>query len=774
MKTKFTPILSFLILVFTVFYAFKSQLPTIDKNTKIAENKFSVDRALHILAPMTNKPHYVGSKEHQNIIVYLEKELNKLGLEVNLQKQLGVNKKWHAATQTQNIFSVIKGTDPNAKALLLLSHYDSSPHSSLGASDAGSGVVAILEGLRAYLTTNPKPKNDIIILFTDAEEVGLLGADAFVNHNALIDKVGLVLNFEARGSGGPSYMLLETNGGNKKLIKAFNKAKPNYPVGNSLMYSIYKMLPNDTDLTVFREDGNINGFNFAFIDDHYDYHTAQDSYDRLDRNTLQQQGDYLLTLLTYFADADLNTLNSDKDNIYFNFPKLGMVNYPFSWNTPLFIVALILFFVITFIGVQRNKLTTKSMFAGFVPFLLSLIITVLLTVFGWKLLQIIHPQYKEILHGFTYNGHLYIFAFSMLTVAISLFIYKRYLKLHTAENLLVAPIFIWGILNFFFLLKLQGAGFFILPVYFGLLILTILLFSKLNKHLKLILISILMLPVIVIFVPFVKMFPVGLGLKMLGVSAFLIVFLLGLFIPVFKLYGNRKKWQLLFFILAIFGFVSASIKSGYNKDRKQPTSLVYFIDSVNNKAYWASYDTNPNQLNKEYLGKKPNKGSFINTPTASKYLTNFKLYKETRMVSLPHPIFEKKQDTIIGENRLIKFVVTSQRNANRFDFVAKDTLHFIDFKVNGVSFTKKQSEKYVLDTATIKNILMYFTTKSNEELEIEFSFPKNEKPFIDLYETSFDLFDNPLLFVKNTRDETMMPTPFVVNDATIIKTELQF
>lgn len=71
--------------------------------------------------------------------------------------------------------------------------------------------------------------------------------------------VGLVLNFEARGSGGPSYMLVETNQGNAKLIKAFNEASPPFPVANSMMYSIYKMLPNDTDLTVFREEGHING-----------------------------------------------------------------------------------------------------------------------------------------------------------------------------------------------------------------------------------------------------------------------------------------------------------------------------------------------------------------------------------------------------------------------------------------------------------------------------------------------------------------------------------
>src|SRR5690554_4295121 len=108
---------------------------------------------------------------------------------------------------------------------MLLAHYDSKSHASLGASDAGSGVVTILEGLRAYLHENKTPKNDLIILFSDAEELGLNGASLFVNKHPWAQDVGLVLNFEARGSGGPSYMLMETNGGNQKLISGFKRSE---------------------------------------------------------------------------------------------------------------------------------------------------------------------------------------------------------------------------------------------------------------------------------------------------------------------------------------------------------------------------------------------------------------------------------------------------------------------------------------------------------------------------------------------------------------------
>ena len=279
---KSTSILSVFIVIGILFWSFSDLQPSVSKIKSVAPTAFSLDNALYHLKNISQKTHHVGSKEHKNVQQYIVTELEKLGLETEIQIQTVVNRKWFAATTAENIIAKIKGTS-NGKSLLLLTHYDSNPHSSLGASDAGSGVVTILEGIRAFLAKNKQPKNDIVILISDAEELGLLGAKAFVEEHELAKNIGLVLNFEARGSGGPSYMLLETNGKNSQLMTEFMASKPNFPAASSLMYSVYKMLPNDTDLTVFREEEDINGFNFAFIGDHFDYHTAQDSYERLDK-----------------------------------------------------------------------------------------------------------------------------------------------------------------------------------------------------------------------------------------------------------------------------------------------------------------------------------------------------------------------------------------------------------------------------------------------------------------------------------------------------------
>ena len=367
---KFSRTLALILLVIATYWSFKSAMPNYSPNEEVAMESFSTDRALAHVKQLSKEPHAVGFSGHERAKDYIIAELNKLGLETIIQEGYTAGD-WGNLSKATNILARIKGSG-NGKALLLLSHYDSGPHSSYGASDAGSGVATILEGARAYLSTNTTPKNDIIILITDAEELGLNGADLFVNNHPWAKDVGLALNFEARGSGGPSYMLIETNRGNGTLIKEFTEAHPKYPVANSLVYSIYKMLPNDTDLTVFREDGDIEGFNFAFIDDHFDYHTALDTYERLDRNTLAHQGSYLMPLLNHFSNADLGNLKSLNDYVYFNMPIFKLISYPFEWIWPMFGLAILAFISLLVFGFQKSKLNIKDILKGFIPVLITL------------------------------------------------------------------------------------------------------------------------------------------------------------------------------------------------------------------------------------------------------------------------------------------------------------------------------------------------------------------------------------------------------------------
>jgi len=757
---------AFTILVIAIFFSFYSLMPSKSASIKIDNQQFSQQKALVQLKQISQKPHFVGAPAHDNVRDYIVKQLQLLGLKVSIQRQLGINNKWRSATEVQNILAKIRGSG-KGKSLLLLSHYDSAPHSSLGASDDGNGVITILEGIRDYLATNAKPKNDIIILFTDAEEIGLNGADAFVNHHPWAKNVGLVLNFEARGSGGPSYMLLETNGGNSKLIKAFQNANPQYPVANSLMYSIYKMLPNDTDLTVFRKDGNINGFNFAFIGDHFDYHTAQDSYKRLDRNTLMHQASYLLPLLSYFSNADLSQLNSKSDLVYFNFPFFKMISFPFSWVMPLTILAFILFVLLCLYGLMQGRLSLKGIGVGFIPLLLSLIISIIVAIFGWKLVLLIYPQYNDILHGFTYNGYDYIAAFVALTFAITYFIYNKYEKKNTLD-LSIAPLFLWIVINILIAVYLKGSGFFIISVFFALIGLVITLFSKDKRKNHIFVYSLLAIPLLIIFAPLVKMFPVGLGLKNLFISAVFVVLIMGLLVPVLANFKTKRLLVYVGILISIIFFVKADLHSGYSINRKKPNSILYIYNADTQKAYWITYDHKLDDFTKQFLGNKPIKGDIDGKIAASKYGTSLSWHKPAKIIDLAMPIIIDSIDIITNNYR---FNITPQRKVNRIELKANNNLHFKSFIVNGEAFNKQKDEEYVINTEKRKSLLSYYFTKPKDTLSLEFTLEKGEKPDITMYLASYDLFTNPNFKIK-PRSDIMMPTPFVLNDAIVIKKQL--
>jgi acetylornithine deacetylase/succinyl-diaminopimelate desuccinylase-like protein len=165
---RFSTIVSVLIILVVIYWSFADLKPSLKTSENISETEFSIDNALNHLKNISKKAHYVGSKEHKEVQNYIVSELQQMGFETEIQTQTAINKKWFAATTAENIIAKLKGTS-SEKALMLLTHYDSHPHSSLGASDAGSGVVTILEGLRAFIAKDKPHKNDIIILISDAE-----------------------------------------------------------------------------------------------------------------------------------------------------------------------------------------------------------------------------------------------------------------------------------------------------------------------------------------------------------------------------------------------------------------------------------------------------------------------------------------------------------------------------------------------------------------------------------------------------------------------------
>ena len=768
MKTNYAAILSFLLILGLLYFSFYTHKPHSISGAETPLTQFSTARAQVYVDSLAQKSHAVGMPAHQNVQDYLVKTLKDLGLEVELQNDFAYKPGWGALSRAENIITKIPG-DGTGQTLLLMSHYDSAPHTeSRGASDAGSGVAAILESLRAYLATGEKSKNDIIILFTDAEELGLNGASVFVNKHPWAKDVDLALNFEARGSGGPSNMIVETNGGNGELIKAFSKANPSHPYANSLMYSVYKLLPNDTDSTVLRENGDIDGFFFAFIGDHFDYHTANDIPSRLDPESLEHQGRYLTSLLKYFKDANLN-LKAEQDYVYFNVPVLKMIYYPFSWIIPMLIGAWVLFFIVLVYGIRKKEISLLAVGRGFLPLLISLILAYVVSL-GWKLILIINPAQADILQGFPYNGYELLAGFVSLMLAITFLVYYLFYKSNCAVSLSFAPLFFWLLIATGVGIYLEGASFFVIPVYFGLL--SVFLILR-NGKTYLLLLTLLCAPALFIVAHYIKEFPVGLGLKMLVAATMLTVLLFGLLLPVMGYYKMKAKLAILFTLVSIGAFISAYAKSDFTEERRFPNSINYVYDVDSGNSFYATYNSYLDDWLKSILGENPNTASEIYSGSGSgKYGSKFTYAKKTSKVFVaPSQVYTSK-DTVINGEREIHFSIFPQRNVGDMVLKCQKDTPFKRLSFNGQEVLPREGEAYPLADRASDYLLSYRLT-NREPLEVHLILDSNTDLSFTLLDYSYDLLENNS-FGLTSRPKNTMPMPFVNTDALITIQQIEF
>ena len=167
-------------------------------------------------------------------------------------------------------------------------------------------------------------RNDVIFLITDGEERGLLGAQVFMREHPWRNEPGVAFNFEARGTSG-SAIMFETSAGNEWLVRGLQAADPQADA-TSVAYEIYRRMPNDTDLTVFKK-GGLAGMNFAFIEHPEYYHTAQDTLEHLDPVSVQEQGRYALSLTRWFGNRDL-AQHPSGDAVYFATAFTPLIVYP--------------------------------------------------------------------------------------------------------------------------------------------------------------------------------------------------------------------------------------------------------------------------------------------------------------------------------------------------------------------------------------------------------------------------------------------------------------
>jgi hypothetical protein len=352
--------------------------------------EFSAERAMGHLQRFAREPRPIGSAANERTADHLAAELRDAGLDVELQHAVGAESGDGLAAlgRVDNVVATLRGSDPTG-TVVLAAHHDSVGMGP-GAADDGAAVAALLETVRA-LRTGDRPRNDIVLLITDGEEDGLLGADAFVRSRPFGGRGAVVLNFEARGVGGPSLMF-ETSRDNAGLVEAFRGAAP-HPRGDSSMVEVYRLLPNNTDFTPLSA-GGFTGLNFAFIEGAARYHTAADSIANLDRGSLQQHGENMLAMARTLGATDLATLRSDHDDTYFRLVGIP-VSYPNAAVWPLAVLAVLLVGLLTWLTRRRREASVPRILAGAASALVPLAVAFGLGQLLWTVLVLLRPDYAE-------------------------------------------------------------------------------------------------------------------------------------------------------------------------------------------------------------------------------------------------------------------------------------------------------------------------------------------------------------------------------------------
>lgn len=337
--------------------------PSVPKT--ITAKDFSATSAYAALREVlgSNTPHPIGSAAQRAVRDRIIAHLRSLGYLVQIQQAFTCD----AYNTCGNVTNIIarRAGDPAQPGIVVSAHYDSVP-AGPGASDDGQGVATILEIAR-IIRLEPF-RNPPILLIDDGEEAGLLGAEAFAGDPGLKNATLAVINVEARGTNGPS-SLFETSRNNRWLVANAIPVQPR-PETSSLFATIYDILPNDTDLSVFKRTG-LQGLNFGIIGNVAAYHTPLDNLENVDLRSLQHQGINSLAILRKLGNSDVGT--STGNSVWFDALNLFVVRWPQGATIWIAIASLIALIVATLL-LKRERARPREIAGGLLAFIVAIIV----------------------------------------------------------------------------------------------------------------------------------------------------------------------------------------------------------------------------------------------------------------------------------------------------------------------------------------------------------------------------------------------------------------
>jgi hypothetical protein len=624
--------------------------------------QFSAVRAMAHVERLAAQPHVVGSAADGQVTDALVRTLGNLGLDARVQSDVGDWPEGPGVTDmasVRNVVAVLPGTHSTGR-LFLMAHHDSVQNGP-GASDDTAGVATVLETVRA-LKAGPRLRNDVVVVLTDGEEACLCGAAAFVADHPLAADGGVVLNLEARGTGGPP-ITFETSRGNSALAAEYAAAVP-HPVASSFAVEVYRALPNDTDFTPVLAHGDFTGLNTAWIDGAAAYHTAEDTPAHLNRGSLQALGDNALALTRRLGDADLATLAKPAASDATYFPVLHrLVQYDGRLVWPIAAAALVA--VALLVGVLRRwGISSLGRTAGGAALALVPLALGPAAAQGlWLVVVAVRPGYAGMLDP--WRPGWYRLAVVALVAAVVLAWYAL-LRRRVGAAPLLAGVLIWLAVLATALAALAPGGSYLVawPALIGALAgIVVALGGPLARAVAALVAGGV---AVVVLAPTVALFFPALGLKTAAVPGFVVTLLAVALLPAFEpLFpaadAPRRRLAATAVPATAIVVVVACTLVGLRVDtldatHPAPSQLVYAVDTDRHQAWWASTEVHPGSFTARYVtGRRP-------LPVDLPYLAGLDLATgKAQVADLPAPAVEVVSDRVVGDRHELTLRITPRR-----------------------------------------------------------------------------------------------------------------
>ncbi len=594
--------------------------PPTPRPADASADTFSAARAMRHVGQIARRPHPLASVEHDRVRDYIVAELGRLGLAAERQPAIAIRASNRAiGGRIENVMARLAGTE-HTRAVLLATHYDSGPVSP-GAADDGSGVATLLESLRA-LTAGPPLRHDVIALFTDGEENGLLGADAFAKAHPWAKDAAVALNFEARGTRGPSLMF-ETGPDNGVVVRAWAGTAPR-PAGSSLSQEIYQRLPNDTDFSVFRAIG-IGGLNFAFIGNWKAYHSPLDSVANLDPGSLQQHGDAALAMTRYFGQIDLETVRGP-DEVYFSLPYPHVVvRYPETWALPLAGLAAVFWLIAAWIARGRKQASIGGIVLGVAVCAVFSAAAVFAGLRAARALEWLHSRWLPPGNVLVSGSYALALVLAIVTAWCALYVLLR--RWFAPRTMMLSASLAGAVVAVLSARNLAGGSYvFLWPLLAGLA--AVLAFTAegadpVSRTGRAFVLWALSLPAALILWPLAEMLFSAVGMSAMGGAALAVVTVFGLAVlaPHLELVADGRRWWpaglALAAAAAVFAFGAVTTRDSAATPRAE--SVVYAVDADARDAMWVARTDRSDAWISQYLGAaaKPGRPGWLVPPWAA-------------------------------------------------------------------------------------------------------------------------------------------------------------